>query len=269
MSSRKLSAISCGKFDGKTAIITGGAGFIGSRIVRSLVSEGCCAAICDTDIKQAGQVAEQVDPDGKNVITIPTDVCKSDDVRQAVAKTIDTFGKVDFLVCVAGGSTRDRKRYFCDQKEEIYVENININLFGALYFAQAVTKHMAQQQSGKIVFITSVLGIQGWRNCAEYSAAKGGLITFSKALAMEMGEFGVNVNCVSPGLVERGSADVSSHNYLGRNCTGEDIANAVSFLLSEEAGFVTGANLVVDGGWGLGVQSGIKPGRMKSNYQQT
>ena len=100
--------------------------------------------------------------------------------------------------------------------------------------------------------------MQGNRGHVEYSAAKGGVLMLTKALSMELAEFGINVNAVSPGLVERGSRDLGHTNFIGRNCTGEDIASTIAFLASEESSFTIGQNHVVDGGWGIGVQHDVK-----------
>ena len=253
------------RFIGKTAIVTGGGGNIGRYTALRLAQEGCSVVICDLNEDKAAAVAAEIRQKGGQAVAFRTDVKDSADVRHSVAKTIAHFGQIDILVCCAGGSTREKMCYFCDQTEDVILDNIGVNLFGALFFAHAVCNHMIERKQGRIIFIASVLGTQGQRGTVEYSASKGGVLAMTKALSMELGEFGVTVNAVSPGLVERGSQDVSDRNYIGRNCTADDIANAVAFLASEEASFITGANLTVDGGWGLGVQSGITPGR--NNYR--
>lgn len=253
--------MTCENKEKKSAIITGGGGFIGRCIAKRFSKEGYALVLCDFNLETAQNVADEIIADGGQAIAIQTNVKEYDDACIAVNKSIEAYGKVDQLVCVAGGSTRDKMCYFCDQDKDVILDNVGVNLIGTMLFTHAVSKHMADRKSGNIIFISSVLGSQGSRRSAEYSAAKGGVITFTKALAMEMAEFGVRVNCVSPGLVERGTEDVSNTNYIGRNCTGDEIANAVAFLASDEASFVIGHNLVVDGGWGLGVQSGVKPGR--------
>jgi 3-oxoacyl-[acyl-carrier protein] reductase len=245
------------RFSGKTAVITGGGGHIGRFAAHKLASEGCSIAICDISLEKAKAVASEIKKNGGKAKAYKNDVRSSADVERTIKGILNHFGCIDILICCAGGSTREKMRCFCDQTEEVIHDNINVNLFGSIHFAHKTCRHMISNHYGRIVFIALVLGIQGQQRTVEYSAAKGGIIAMTKALAMELGDYGITVNAVSPGLVERGQRDVSHTNYIGRNCTGDDIAGAIAYLASDEASFVTGANLVVDGGWGLGVQSHV------------
>lgn len=247
------------RFEGKSALITGAAGFIGQRIAKRFASEGCAVAICDFNLAGAQKVADEITAVGGKAIAIAANVKSAQDAVAAAQKTILEFGKIDFLINVAGGSTREKACYFMDQDMDVMMDNIGVNFFGALNFAHAVAAHMGERRTGSIIFIGSTLGTQGQRGYIEYGAAKSGVIGLARGLAMEMGEVGVRVNVVSPGLVQRDNTDVGHTNYLGRNCTGEEIANVVAFLASDEAGFITGQNYTVDGGWGTGVQAGLKP----------
>jgi 3-oxoacyl-[acyl-carrier protein] reductase len=249
------------RFAGKIALITGGGGNIARTTALQFSREGGSVAVCDFNMDTANRVRDEIISSGGEAISIHADVKKYVDAQAAVERTLERFGQIDILVTAAGGSTREKARYFCDQSIEVIEDNIGVNLFGQLYFAHAVSQHMVSRSSGRIIFIASVLGIQGNPRNSEYSAAKGGVIIFARSLAMELGEFQITVNCVSPGLVERGTADVSSHSFIQRNETPQDVSNVITFLASEEASFVTGQNYVVDGGWGLGVQSNIQSRR--------
>ena len=134
---------------------------------------------------------------------------------------------------------------------------IDVNLKGPLFCTRAVIGHMVERKCGKIVNIGSITGIQGLEYVVDYSAAKGGVIAFTKALAKEVGPSGINVNCVSPGLVPRpdeNPARALRSGYLGRICKPEDIAELVVFLSTDAAAYITGQNYVIDGGRSLGMK---------------
>ena len=246
----------------KIAIITGGAGFIGSRTAETLLRDSYTVAICDINEASLAVVARELSEIGK-IVTYAADIRNSDEVKTVVSDVFAKFGRIDLFVSVAGGSTREKMAYFCDQTEEVIADNIQMNFFGALYFAHAISKVMAKQGFGKLIFVTSVLATNGQPGTVEYSASKGGLLSMARALAQEMGEMGVTVNCVSPGLVQRDGRDVGATNFLHKNCSPYDIANAISFLASDKADFITGQNIIVDGGWGIGVHSCIKSYRQR------
>lgn len=248
--------------ENKIAIITGGAGFIGSRTAETLLRDGYTAVICDINDDALLRVKNELSSFGE-VATYATDIRNSDEVKSVVSDVYEKYGRIDLFVSVAGGSTREKMAYFCDQTEEVIADNIQMNFFGALYFAHAISKIMAKQNFGKMIFVTSVLATNGQPGTVEYSASKGGLLSMARALAQEMGEMGVTVNCVSPGLVQRDNRDVGATNFLGKNCSPYDIANAISFLASDKASFITGQNIIVDGGWGIGVHSCIKSYRQR------
>lgn len=246
----------------KIAIITGGAGFIGSRTAETLLRDGYIAAVCDINDEALLRVKNELSSFGE-VSVHRADIRNREEVIKVVSDVFEKYGRIDLFVSVAGGSTREKMAYFCDQTAEVIDDNIQMNFFGALYFAHEISKIMAKQSFGKMVFVTSVLATNGQPGTVEYSASKGGLVSMARALAQEMGEMGVTVNCVSPGLVQRDNRDVGATNFLGKNCSPYDIANAISFLASDKADFITGHNLIVDGGWGIGVHSCIKSYRQR------
>lgn len=244
------------KFKDKVAIVTGGAGSIGQAIGRQLSSEGAVIAVADLNIEQAQVVADQFIQTGGKAIAVQVDVRDRESVKQMVQTVLDQCGGVDILVNNAGGSARSESSVFHESKDEVVQRILEINLMGPIYCIRAVVEHMVQKQAGKIINIGSIVGMQGLPKCADYSAAKGGIIAFSKSIAMELGEFGINVNCVSPGLVPRPDQDgevMRKTNYLNAICSPDDVANVVRFLASDDAKFVTGQNYVVDGGRSLGL----------------
>ena len=150
---------------------------------------------------------------------------------------------------------------FAEQDMNVIRGIIEMNLFGALHVIHAVVPHMFRQNYGRIVNLSSLVALGGVEGCADYAAAKGGIIAATKTLAMEFGPHNVNINCVCPGKVQRPGempadpeAFARNHSFLNRICSADDIAELVLFLLSEKADYITGQNYIIDGGRSLGLK---------------
>ncbi len=245
---------------GNVAIVTGGAGYIGSAIACRLARDGASVVVADLNLERARAVASRIGADGDRANAVALDLRDRDSIKQMVETVLREFKTIDILVNCAGGSARlvgGAYGPFHEAQEDVIDAMIDINLKGPLFVTHAVVPHMVAQGQGCIVNVASICGVQGSEMVADYSAAKGGVIAFTKALAKGLGPRGIRVNCVSPGLVPRPEENPERalrSNYLGRVCTGEDIANLVAFLVSEEADFITGQNYIVDGGRSLALK---------------
>lgn len=245
------------KLSGKVAIVTGAAGGIGRAIALRLAREDANIVVNDIDLEGAAAVVSEVKALGQKSLSVKADVSNSKEVNQMVETVLEKLGKIDILVNNAGGTARERATEFYKSSEEIWDFVIGRNLKGVLICTRAVINHMLQRQSGNIVNIASINGVVGKAGVADYSAAKGGIIAFTKALAREVASYGVRVNSVSPGPTENPQllrlfpAQLEEYRKkipLGRLGRPEDIANMVAFLVSDEASYITAQNYVVDGG---------------------
>lgn len=277
--------------ENRIAIVTGGGGNIGRHIALKLAENGAAVAVVDCIRGTADETVRLIRAAGGRATAFVTDVSDYASVKECFHEIVAHFGAVDYLITAAGGSTRSHMTTLARQSPEIITENIGVNMFGALWFAKETAAYFesgfnadnnpcrgeiadsrgeiadkigkahtpGKPTGGRIVFIASILGIDGREGCVEYSAAKGGIIAMSKSLAKELGHLGVTVNCVSPGLVNRPNenTDVRETNFLNEFCTADDIAEAVMYLVGESGRFVTGHNLIVDGGRSLGLK-GVK-----------
>ena len=248
------------KFDGKIAIVTGAGYGIGEAIALSLAKEGADVVVNDVNIESARSVADKIKAIGRRALAIKADVYKSNEVNEMVKTTLSEFGKVDILVNNAGGSARERSSEFKDSAEEVWDFVIGRNLKGVLNCTRAVINHMLERRSGKIVNIASVAAIKGEIGQADYGAAKAGIIGFSRVLAKEVGRQGINVNCISPGVIDTPALQQLPKEIVDRYRNmlviprlgqPQDIANMAVFLASEEADYITGQNYMVCGGMDL------------------
>jgi len=241
----------------KVVIVTGGGRGIGEGICRKLASEGAKVVVADLLLEKALATAKEIEKDGGVAIALKTDVTKRADVVLMSSKVVEEFGRIDVLVNNAGW---DKVEPFLDSTEETWDKILAINLKGVLYTCKEILPLMIQQGYGKVVNISSDAGRVGSSGEAVYSAAKGGIIAFSKTLAREMARYKINVNVVCPGPADTPLfQEISLDNPklagalekiipFRRLANPNDIANAVCYLASDEAEYVTGQTLSVSGG---------------------
>jgi 2-hydroxycyclohexanecarboxyl-CoA dehydrogenase len=244
-------------FKGKIAIVTGGGSGIGRAIATRLAAQGAAVAIADVNAEAAATVAREVGAAGGRALAVRCDITVPADVRAAVGSVQGTLGPVDILVNNAGW---DRVEPFVKGEGATWDLLLAINLRGPIEMTRAVLDGMIERQRGRICFLASDAGRSGSSGEAVYSAAKGGVIAFSKTLARELARYGIGVNCVSPGPTDTPLArEVLDANPkfmaalerlipFGRLGKPQEVADAVVFLVSDEAGYITGQTLSVNGG---------------------
>jgi NAD(P)-dependent dehydrogenase (short-subunit alcohol dehydrogenase family) len=245
----------------KVALVTGARRGIGKGIALALARVGAKAVVTDIDQKECQTVVEEIEKMGGQGLALKVDVIKKEEIVAAVEETIKKFGRLDILINNAGICSPIKP--LAELTENEWDRLIDVNLKGYFLCAQAVVKEMAKQKWGRIVNIASVAsGGQGFGlpNISHYVASKGGVIGLTESWAVEFAPLGINVNAICPGIIETPMVDpfISDpqvkQGFLARvpkRRLGqpEDIGAAAVFLASEEADYVTGAALVVDGGW--------------------
>ncbi len=243
------------RFEGKVAIVTGGSQGIGEAIVRRLVQEGARVySMYVGNPERPDAISAELAASGGFVKYVAGDVCNEQQVREFVEMVIAEGGRIDAVVNNAG-VTRDNLLMRMSEADWDLV--LNVNLKGVFTVTKAVVRQMMSQRNGRIVNITSVVGITGNAGQSNYSASKAGLIGFSKSTAKEFASRNILVNCIAPGYIETDmTAKLSEEQRksfsdvipLKRGGSAADIAGVVSFLLSDDASYITGQVLCVDGG---------------------
>ena len=230
-------------FKGKTAFVTGAAKGIGRATAIGFAKGG--ANLILADIADLTETYEQVKEINENVMKINFDVSDEAAARSAVAEALKKFGRIDILVNTAGIFPHSE---FISSSSEQWKKVFDINVLGTMYLSHAVLPSMLENGYGRIVNVGSVAGVYGLSWFVDYSASKGAVISFTKALAKAVSGKGVTVNCVSPGSVaENGSDRMKDFSFVGRAGTYEEIANVILFVASDAASYVSGQNYLVDG----------------------
>lgn len=243
------------KLSGKSALVTGASRGIGREIALELAREGADVAVnfAGSEAK-AKEVVELIQAMGRKAIAIQADISSGEDVQKMVDETIKQFGKLDILVNNAG-ITRDQ--LLMRMKESDWDEVINTNLKGVFLCTKAVTRQMMKQRSGRIINISSIVGVSGNAGQANYVAAKSGVIGLTKTAARELAPRGVTVNAVAPGYIstdmtdqlpEEVKSEMLKQIPLARIGEPKEIAKVVSFLASDDSSYITGQTIHVNGG---------------------
>ena len=240
----------------KTVVITGASRGIGRECARLFAQKGYNVVInYNNSEEKAKSLCDELNSQGLSAVAVKADVSNSSQAKELIDKTIETFGSVDVLVNNAGIG---EQRLITDVTDEIWDKMIGVNLNGVFYCTRQALPHMINKKSGRIINISSIWGICGASCEVHYSAAKAGVIGFTKALAKEVGLSGITVNCVAPGVIETEMNKTLSEDDLavlcdetpvGRLGTVTDIANMVLFLAEDTGSFITGQVISPNGGF--------------------
>ena len=239
---------------GKTAIVTGASRGIGAAIARKLCEAGANVALCSRSAEAVAAIADALNSEGYTAISTAADISQKSDVEALIKAVQERFSQIDILVNNAG-ITRDT--LLMRLKDEDWNAVLQTNLTGTMYCTRAVLRPMIRQRSGRIINISSVIGVMGNPGQASYAAAKAGIIGFTKTIAREVGARGITVNAIAPGFITTDmTAQIPEQHQkqllelipLRRFGSPEDVADTVCFLASDAARYITGQTLHVDGG---------------------
>ena len=241
---------------GKVALVTGAGRGIGKAITLKLVSAGATAVVVDIALPGAQALVDEIKAQGGDGLAIAADVSSSADVARMADTAIAAYGRIDILVNNAG-ITRDQLLLRMTDSE--WDDVLNIDLRSVFLCTRAVLKHMLKERKGRIVSIASIVGLMGNAGQANYAAAKAGIVGFTRSVAKEVASRGITANAVAPGFIEtemtaklseKQRQDLMTRIPLGYLGTPQDVAEVVAFLASDEARYVTGQVVTIDGGMG-------------------
>jgi glucose 1-dehydrogenase len=238
------------RLTGTVSLVTGASGAIGRAVADRLVREGSAVVVCDLDDDGAEALARELAEKGADALAVACDVTTSADVERVVEAALARHGRIDLLVNCA--AIVGRYQGFLDITPEGWRRMIDVNLTGTFLVSQAVARHMVERGGGHIVTIGSVGAVVPEPGAAHYCAAKGGITTLTRSMALELSPHGVLVNAIHPGAIRRPGEQAATNAGripLHRHGEPEEVAAAVAFLASEEASYFQGSSLVVDGGY--------------------
>ncbi len=244
------------KFANRVALVTGAAGNIGQSVCQKLLENGVKVAATDLCSENVENLLASTFAQENKLIFSEMDVKDTKSVELTVDKTLENFGKIDILINNAGVWQRPegKSNAFVDTEEEFWKNIIDINLCGVMRVTQVVLPSMLKNGYGRIINLSSIAGVCGLPGYCDYSAAKAGVIMFTKALAMEVAKKNITVNSVSPGMVSvfPDKTTETTGTWIGRTCTSAEVADLLLFLAKDDTGFITGVDYLIDGGRTIG-----------------
>lgn len=242
------------RFETRAAIVTGAASGMGLATSQRLAAEGAGVVLCDVNQQAVERAAEQIRSEGGRAVGVRVDVRCYDQVKAAVALTLERYGRVDILVnCAGGNSARvlGHREPFHERPIEVVDWGLEVNLRGAVYFCHATLGPMIENKTGVVINLGSIDGISGSYSL-DYGASKAGMIGLTKSIALCGAPHGIRACCVSPGPVLTRPEMANMPTRLGRAAEPDEIVGLILYLCSDEASFITGANYLIDGGYCIG-----------------
>jgi len=245
------------RLEDKVAIVTGGASGLGKTFCLALAEQGAKLVVADIKDKEAQQTATEIQAKGGSALSLKVDVTSEEDTLRMAEETLKQFGRIDILVNSAAMVYGITRKPFTEIPPAEWDKLMAVNLKGVFLCCRAVFSQMKKQGKGKIINLTSETAFTGSRHMVHYVTSKGGIISFTRALAAEIGQYGIRVNAIGPGFTDSESSrslidDITKYDVsltpLGRLEVPEDLIGAIIFLASDESDFITGQTLVVDGG---------------------
>ena len=250
--------------NGKTVVITGGGTGLGREMTLAMAKAGADIVIAARRLAPIEEVAQQVRAIGRRADAVTTDATDTESVRLLFEYVIKEFGKVDILFNNAGIVREDGPKPIWEITDESWKIGIDVNLSTAFYCSRAISKHMADRGSGKIVNVSSGYGFRGGRDNYMYAAGKGGIVNLTRAMATSLGKYGITTNCIVPGFIPTEITDPDSERSrqrgrfipIGRTGVPREMGPLAVFLASSASDYMNGEFLVIDGG---GLAGGIAP----------